>query len=190
MFVRIILISIAVLFFASCSRKADAFLLKRRYNKGYHFHVSGKHKKTETNAVCKSESKIVPKKITPVKLISNSVAIEENKMPEPVAVVYANTENVLPFQKPRLKPLQDLQIHEAKNNGRKLVKALRKGGCGYNPEMTNFGGVLAVVMFILLTFVYTLAIMAQNPGMVFGVAVVLAALFALLSLATGIMFYN
>ena len=80
-----------------------------------------------------------------------------------------------------------LKLLDQKN---KLIKAIKQRGCSFNPEITGLGVGLSVIMFILLTFVYTLAIMSQNPGMVFGVALVFAAILALLSIATGIMFYN
>lgn len=190
MFMRSIIVSLIILFFGSCSQKTDSFLLKRRYNKGYHFQLAGRHHKAEGSTGSKSELPCASHKPSPTVSVCNTTSVVEKELVEPVYVVCANTEKMIPYQSRLIKPLQEFKPSQTVIKENKLIKAIKQRGCSFNPEITGLGVGLSVIMFILLTFVYTLAIMSQNPGMVFGVALVFAAILALLSIATGIMFYN
>jgi len=165
---------------SSCASVGKGVFIKRKYNKGYHIDLAS-HKQTEPRKRCWLNDKSSSSEEQEV------VVLEKEKIDPEVQSISTSTETVeqsIPhnysFQQGGFAP-QKLPVKERVVEN---VVKLRTQKNLYNDF--KFG--LMLVLFVILTIVYTISILFNYPAFPFVLAVVVAMLGALLTLLTGQVF--
>lgn len=176
---RFLISLLALIFLGSCVSLGKGVVIKRKYNKGYHIDLASRKK---TEPVTKPET-------------------QENASDEPVEVVVVGkqkSETICSSKiaespktystgsQPHFGSKSFNQASPLGNVTQTLVKNAEKFKTrnAYNDLKIGLG----VILFVVLTIIYTITILYRYPGFPFLLAVVLAMLGALLTIITGATF--
>lgn len=161
-------------------------LLKRKYNKGYFVQHSSKPESKKATA-----SKIYNKQAPSAETVSSEkvILVKADTKAEPITPALIHKSLVPSPEKTNTSAVAkstSAQINKIKVAAQKRSQRKHPSGCFNNGGIDDVTGPLAVIVFILLTILYAVAIMSQSPGANWVVAIALGALFAAITLVTGV----
>jgi hypothetical protein len=181
---RFLLGFIALIFLGSCASVNNS-IMKRRYNKGFHVDLASGKRSNPKGSIEQKEKTSLPEEVDVVavekqKIETSQEHISTGETTRDPLVRSINSQMDLGSKS---SPQSDLYC-AAKQTLVKNVTAFKIHKNNYSDF--KFG--LGVILFVILTLVYALAIVLHNPGFPFGLALIVGMIGALLTMLTGRVF--
>jgi hypothetical protein len=175
-----------VLIVTSCYKGSSGSLIKRKYNKGFFVQHSNKveRKKVVVNAVYYKPS--AETEMASTEKVYIAPPIKQSELFESLPVHYSCDSSPEKTHTSASSKSTSTQINKIKVAVQKRSQRKHPSGCFNNGGINDVTGPFAVVVFILLTILYAVAIMSQSPGASWIVAIALGALFAAITMVTGV----
>ncbi len=182
---RFLIALFVLVFLGSCASLGKGAFIKRKYNKGYHIDLAS-HKKTESrkNTDLKEEiTTSAEREMVVVEKQESQISQEISSESEPIESPKSSSSN----PKPSFQSKGFRQISPLSNVAQVLIKNVDKVSA-QRTNYTDFKLGLGIILFIVLTIIYTFTILYRYPEFPFVLAVVVAMLGAALTMLTGATF--
>lgn len=175
-----------LLVITSCYKGSSGSLIKRKYNKGFFVQHSGKVESRKIQVTETQGKKFEETESVRIEKESFPISVKQAETSAPLSSRNGHIPTTAKSNPSAFSNSTSAQINKIKVAAQKKSQRQHPNGCFNDPGFNDVTGPLAIVVFFLLTILYAAAIMAQSPGANWIVALALGALFAAITMVTGV----